>query len=47
MACQGEPLRSLPPPRQGPWCPNEDAQLVELVNQYGGKHFILESIKKE
>lgn len=23
----------------GPWCPNEDAQLVELVKQYGGKHW--------
>jgi len=24
---------------KGPWCPNEDAQLVELVKQYGGKHW--------
>lgn len=24
---------------KGPWCPNEDAQLVELVSQYGGKHW--------
>ena len=24
---------------KGPWCPNEDAQLMELVNQYGGKHW--------
>ena len=23
----------------GPWCPTEDAQLVELVQQYGGKHW--------
>ena len=26
-------------PRAGPWCPTEDAQLVELVKQYGGKHW--------
>ena len=24
---------------KGPWCPNEDAQLVDLVRQYGGKHW--------
>ena len=24
---------------KGPWCPNEDAQLMELVSQYGGKHW--------
>jgi len=24
---------------KGPWCPTEDAQLVELVEQYGGKHW--------
>lgn len=24
---------------KGPWCTNEDAQLVELVRQYGGKHW--------
>lgn len=24
---------------KGPWCANEDAQLVELVKQYGGKHW--------
>jgi len=24
---------------KGPWCPTEDAQLVELVKQYGGKHW--------
>jgi len=24
---------------KGPWCANEDAQLVELVRQYGGKHW--------
>ena len=23
----------------GPWCPNEDQQLVDLVKQYGGKHW--------
>ena len=31
--------RVLASPRAGPWCPNEDAQLVELVKQYGGKHW--------
>jgi len=24
---------------KGPWCPSEDAQLIELVGQYGGKHW--------
>lgn len=24
---------------KGPWCPTEDTQLIELVRQYGGKHW--------
>ncbi len=24
---------------KGPWCPSEDAQLIELVSQHGGKHW--------
>lgn len=40
MQCASRFRKTLSPDNvKGPWCPTEDAQLVELVKQYGGKHW--------
>jgi len=40
VQCQHRWSKALNPENiKGPWCANEDAQLVELVKQYGGKHW--------